>query len=203
MYWQLTHGSIVHYNPVSLHPGNAGIHHLYRCHRGICCDGSTGLVPCPAEIIGKMKATATHIGPKCRWRTEYSLLLIWSGKRAWILFSLTSAAVSERLNRIHDGFKALKQDGFQVDVLTPEAIYLTIKIDLKGKKTKAGPCLGTRRRSPPTYGQSGAGDRARPLAHQNLSVVTPLAWEPAGWKTYLKCLKNCVALKILLNLYCR
>ena len=33
----------------------------------------------------------------------------------------------------------LKKDGFQVDVLAPEAaIYLTIKVDLAGKKTKEG-----------------------------------------------------------------
>ena len=52
------------------------------------------------------------------------------------------AAVSERLNRIHHGFIKLKQDGFGVDVLTPEAaIYLTIKIDLKGKKTSSGQTL--------------------------------------------------------------
>ena len=43
---------------------------------------------------------------------------------------------------IHDGFLALKRDGFDVDVLTPEAaIYLTIKIDLKGKKTPEGQVL--------------------------------------------------------------
>jgi len=36
----------------------------------------------------------------------------------------------------------LKKVGFNVDVLAPEAaIYLTIKIDLKGKKTKEGRTL--------------------------------------------------------------
>jgi aspartate aminotransferase len=49
------------------------------------------------------------------------------------------AAVAERLHLIHDGLIVLKKEGFSVDVLAPEAaIYLTIKIDLIGKKTKDG-----------------------------------------------------------------
>ena len=51
-------------------------------------------------------------------------------------------AVSSRLQRIYEGFAALKKEGFSVDVLAPEAaIYLTIKIDLKGKKTGQGVVL--------------------------------------------------------------
>jgi aspartate aminotransferase len=49
------------------------------------------------------------------------------------------AGISTRLQQIHDGFIALKKEGFGVDVLAPEAaIYLAIKVDLVGKKTKEG-----------------------------------------------------------------
>jgi aspartate aminotransferase len=52
------------------------------------------------------------------------------------------AAVSERLRKIHEGFIQLKKEGFGVDVLAPEAaIYLTIKIDLTGRRTKEGKLL--------------------------------------------------------------
>ena len=47
------------------------------------------------------------------------------------------AALADRLRRIHDGFAALREEGFRVDVLAPEAaIYLTVKIDLVGKRIK-------------------------------------------------------------------
>jgi aspartate aminotransferase len=52
--------------------------------------------------------------------------------------------MEERLGRIYDGFIQLKQRGFTVDAVAPEAaIYLTIKIDLVGKKTPDGTILQT------------------------------------------------------------
>ena len=40
-----------------------------------------------------------------------------------------------RLWKIYDGFEMLKAKGFNVDAIAPQAaIYLTVKIDLKGKK---------------------------------------------------------------------
>ena len=46
------------------------------------------------------------------------------------------SGIEERLCSIHAGFIALKQKGYSVDSVTPQAaIYLTIKIDLVGKKT--------------------------------------------------------------------
>jgi aspartate aminotransferase len=43
--------------------------------------------------------------------------------------------LEERLNKIYDGFLRLKNRGFSVDAVAPQAaIYLTIKIDISGKK---------------------------------------------------------------------
>jgi len=45
------------------------------------------------------------------------------------------AELEERLWKIYDGFIALKKKGYAVDAITPQAaIYLTLKIDLAGKK---------------------------------------------------------------------
>ena len=50
--------------------------------------------------------------------------------------------IEERLQRIYDGFISLKKEGLPVDAIAPEAaIYLTIKIDLAGKKTADGKLL--------------------------------------------------------------
>jgi aspartate aminotransferase len=44
--------------------------------------------------------------------------------------------VEERLQRIYNGFMQLRQEGLPVNAIAPQAaIYLTIQIDLVGKKT--------------------------------------------------------------------
>jgi Aspartate/tyrosine/aromatic aminotransferase len=48
------------------------------------------------------------------------------------------------LKRIYEGFIYLKEKGYNVDAVAPEAaIYLTIKIDLTGKRTPEGELLAT------------------------------------------------------------
>jgi aspartate aminotransferase len=145
MYWQLTYGTIEHFNPVSLHPAvreyTIFIDAISKAFAatGVRVGWSFG----PAEIIGKMKAIMTHIGswaPMAEQKAT-AAYLVQKEKIDTYLAGFRSA-VSERLHRIHDGFAKLKKDGFSVDVLTPEAaIYLTIKIDLKGKKTAEGRIL--------------------------------------------------------------
>jgi aspartate aminotransferase len=146
MYWQLTYGAIVHYNPVSLHPAmreyTVFVDAISKAFAatGVRVGWSFG----PAEIIGKMKAIMTHIGS---WApmAEQKATAVYLLQKEKVDSYLTGfrAAVSERLNRIYEGFSALKQDGFGVDVLAPEAaIYLTIKVNLKGKKTQDGKVLG-------------------------------------------------------------
>ena len=145
MYWQLTFGDIVHYNPVSLFPEMReytifidAISKVFAA-TGVRVGWSFG----PVAVINKMKAILTHIGawaPMAEQKATAGFLL----QKEAIDEYLTTfrAAVSERLHRIHNGFKQLKTEGFLVDVLAPEAaIYLTIKIDLKGKKTKEGKLL--------------------------------------------------------------
>jgi len=54
------------------------------------------------------------------------------------------AELEERLRSIHKGFLALKQKGYAVDSVSPQAaIYLTIKINLVGKTTADGTVLAT------------------------------------------------------------
>ena len=47
--------------------------------------------------------------------------------------------IEERLRSIYEGFIHLKEKGYPVDSVSPQAaIYLTIKIDLAGKTTSDG-----------------------------------------------------------------
>ena len=145
MYWQLTYGAIEHYNPVSLYPAmreyTVFIDAISKAFAatGVRVGWSFG----PAEIIGKMKAIMTHIGswaPMAEQKATAVYLLQKENINSYL--AGFKGAVSSRLQQIYEGFVALKNEGFSVDVLAPEAaIYLTIKIDLKGKKTADGAVL--------------------------------------------------------------
>jgi aspartate aminotransferase len=139
MYWHLTYGKIEHYNPVSLRPEMRqytifidAISKVFAA-TGVRVGWGFG----PATVINKMKAIMTHLGS---WApmAEQKAVAYYLGKRDAIKRYLTKfkIEIEERLRSIYDGFTALKKEGLPVDAIAPEAaIYLTIKIDLVGKKT--------------------------------------------------------------------
>lgn len=145
MYWHLTYGHIEHYNPVSLRPQMRSytifidaISKVFAA-TGVRVGWSFG----PASIINKMKAILTHIGA---WApmAEQKAVAYYLGNRDAIKRYMThfKKEIEERLRKIYDGFQQLKMEGLPVDAIAPEAaIYLTIKIDLAGKKTVAGKLL--------------------------------------------------------------
>lgn len=142
MYWHLTYGTIQHYNPVSLRPAMReytifidAISKVFAA-TGVRVGWSMG----PATVINKMKAILTHIGA---WApmAEQKAVAYYLGNREGIKKYLINFKneIEERLHRIYNGFVQLKSEGFSVDAIAPEAaIYLTIKIDLAGKKTADG-----------------------------------------------------------------
>jgi aspartate aminotransferase len=142
MYWHLTYGDIVHYDPVSLRPEMRpytifidAISKVFAA-TGVRVGWSMG----PAMVIGKMKAILTHVGA---WApmAEQKAVAFYLGKRDEITNYLTGfkAEVEERLHLIYDGFMQLKREGLPVDAIAPEAaIYLTIKIDISGRKAANG-----------------------------------------------------------------
>jgi aspartate aminotransferase len=97
----------------------------------------------PATIISKMKAILTHLGA---WApmAEQKATAQFLGNREAIKKYLVhfKGEIEERLHSIYDGFMTLKNEGLSVDAIAPEAaIYLTIKIDLAGRKTAEGVLL--------------------------------------------------------------
>ncbi len=147
MYWHLTFGSIQHYNPVSLRPEMKeytifidAISKVFAA-TGVRVGWSLG----PATIINKMKAILTHIGawaPMAEQKAVAQYLADREGIKKYLAHF--KSEILERLQRIYEGFTALKNDGFAVEAIAPEAaIYLTIKMDLAGKKTADGILLDT------------------------------------------------------------
>jgi aspartate aminotransferase len=93
--------------------------------------------------MAKVKAILSHIGA---WApmAEQKALANYLPQTENIKEYLThfKAAMEERLVAIYNGFMALKAKGFAVNAVAPQAaIYLTIQMDLTGKKTADGKLL--------------------------------------------------------------
>jgi aspartate aminotransferase len=147
MYWTLTYGAIEHYNPVSLRPAMKaytvfvdGISKAFAA-TGVRIGWSLG----PAEIIAKMKAILSHLGawaPMAEQKATAKYLVQKQSVDNYL--EHFKSEIEERLVRIHHVFSTLKQEGFNVDSVAPQAaIYLTVKVDLRGKQLPDGSELKT------------------------------------------------------------
>lgn len=140
MYWHLTYGNIIHHNPVSLRPAMQqytifidAISKVFAS-TGVRVGWALG----PSAIISKMKALLTHTGawaPMAEQKAVASYL--YQKENIDRYLEQFKREIETRLRDIYDGFMKLKNEGFQVDAIEPQAaIYLTIKIDLCGRQTK-------------------------------------------------------------------
>ncbi len=145
IYWILTYGETKHYHPVALRPAMKDYTvYIDGLSKAFAATGvRVGWAMGPQKIIDKMKAILSHVGA-------------WSPKAEQMAVSRylpQEAAVTNYLNNIkqqlndllvafYNGFQALKQKGHGVDAITPQAaLYLTVRFDLKGKKTAEGKVL--------------------------------------------------------------
>jgi aspartate aminotransferase len=147
MYWTLTFGDTRHYNPISLRPEMKeytifvdGISKVFAA-TGVRVGWSLG----PAFIIAKMKAILSHIGawsPMAEQKATAKYLLQKENIEKYLVHF--KAGIEYRLRSIFDGFMKLKDEGFAVDAVSPQAaIYLAIKLDLAGKKINGRKVLET------------------------------------------------------------
>jgi aspartate aminotransferase len=136
MYWSLTFGSVTHHNPVVLRPAmKAYTIFVDGISKSLAATGvRVGWSMGPAHVIAKMKALLSHIGAWSPMAEQHATAVFLQNETA--LEAYTAAfkiKLEERLAYIHKAFQALKQKGYPVDIIPPQAaIYLTIKIDFKG-----------------------------------------------------------------------
>jgi aspartate aminotransferase len=142
IYWTLTFGDTVHYNPVSLNPEMKeytifidGISKSFAA-TGVRVGWSMG----PEKIIQKMKALNSHVGAWSPMAEQFATARYLSKKeRIDQYLSQFKSEIEERLQLIYEGLNQLRQEGFPVKAIAPQAaIYLTVSIDLAGKKTSSG-----------------------------------------------------------------
>ncbi len=147
MYWTLTFGNNEHYNPVSLRPAMReitifvdGISKVFAA-TGVRVGWSFG----PELIISKIKAILSHVGAWAPMAEQKATAKYLQQKENIDRYLVNfKEEIHYRLVEIAKGFAQLKTAGFNVDVIDPQgAIYLTIKIDLTGKKKADGTTLET------------------------------------------------------------
>ncbi|MEO8860886.1 MAG: aminotransferase class I/II-fold pyridoxal phosphate-dependent enzyme [Ginsengibacter sp.] len=147
MYWTLTFGDTRHYNPVQLRPAMKdytifidGISKAFAA-TGVRVGWALG----PEHVLAKMKAINSHVGawsPMAEQHATAKFLLQRQDIDAYFLDF--KKELEERLQLIFLGFQKLRNDGYSVDACAPQAaIYLTIQINLAGKKTNKGKLLST------------------------------------------------------------
>lgn len=142
MYWTLTFGETVHYNPVSLCPEMKeytifidGISKAFAA-TGVRVGWALG----PENVLSKMKAINSHVGawsPMAEQNATARFLLNDTAIDNYL--SHYKSELSERLELIYEGFQQLRSEGFSVDACAPQAaIYLTIQLSLAGKSDNKG-----------------------------------------------------------------
>jgi aspartate aminotransferase len=147
MYWTLTLGENQHYTPVSLRPELKEVTiFVDGVSKSFAATGiRVGWALGSEKVITKMKAILSHIGAWAPMAEQKAVAQYMAQTEAVNRFMTSfKEEIRYRLETIASGFNHLKQDGFPVDVIAPQgAIYLTLKIDLKGKKKEDGEILET------------------------------------------------------------
>ncbi len=142
IYCALTYGDCEHFDPVTLYPElRPYVIYVDGLSKAFAATGiRVGWSAGPAPIIDKMKSILSHIGawsPKAEQVASARFLNNTAAMDTYM--AGFKDEVHQRLKAFYAGFKALKAEGFSVDCIEPmAAIYLTVQIDLKGKKRKDG-----------------------------------------------------------------
>lgn len=147
IYWQLTYGETKHFNPVSLNSAMRdytifidGISKAFAS-TGVRVGWATG----PDKVIHKMKDILSHIGawaPKPEQMATAKYLEL--GESISLYLNDIKSELAFRLDEFYKAFQKLKEEGYPVDAIQPEAaLYLTVQFDLIGKKTPSGEVLNT------------------------------------------------------------
>ncbi|MBS1589878.1 MAG: pyridoxal phosphate-dependent aminotransferase [Bacteroidetes bacterium] len=137
MYWTLTFGNTTYDNVVALRPAMKdytifvdGISKSFAA-TGVRVGWGLG----PAHVIAKMKAFLSHIGAWSPMAEQKATAIFLRDDAAIAAYFLEfKRKIHERLVYIYQRIMELRSKGFPVDAIAPQAaIYLTIKVDLKGK----------------------------------------------------------------------
>ena len=142
MYWTLTFGETIHYNPVSVRPKMKdycifidGISKSFAA-TGVRVGWALG----PKAVIEKMRSLNSHVGSWAPMAEQHATAAFLNNqKEVDDYLTHNKKEIEYRLNAIYNAVHKLKEEGLPIDAIPPQAaIYLTLHIDLKGKTTAQG-----------------------------------------------------------------
>ena len=147
IYWVLTYGNTQHFDPVSLcpqlRPYTIFIDGLSKAFAatGVRVGWTVG----PKFIVEKMKSILSHIGAWAAKAEQVASAVYLDQDVNVDAYLVTIKSELElRLQTIYNGLITLKNKGFDVDAIAPQAaIYLTVQFNLKGKTTPEGKLLAS------------------------------------------------------------
>lgn len=138
MYFTLTYGDVAHYNPVSItdemKPYTLMIDGVSKAFAGTGL--RVGWACGPKDMIAKMNGFLSHIGAWAPMAEQYAVSQFLDDDAAVSSYLADfKSKVLQRLSYIQSRFEEMKAAGLPVDVIPAQAaIYLTVKVDLIGKK---------------------------------------------------------------------
>jgi aspartate aminotransferase len=145
IYSILTYGNTQHFDPVTLRPQlREYTIFIDGISKSLAATGvRVGWAFGPRSVIDKMKAILSHVGAWAPKAEQVATAKYLRNREALDKFLVKfKDEINQRLQGFYAGFNQLKKEGFEVDAIIPQAaIYLTIKLDLKGKKTADGKIL--------------------------------------------------------------
>lgn len=142
IYWVLTFGDTRHENPVSILPEMRDYTvFIDGLSKSFAATGvRVGWAFGPQKIMDKMKTILGHVGAWApRAEQVASARFMQNDDAVESYLSSFKEEIDYRLQGFYKGFERLKEKGYPVDVVAPQAaIYLTVKIDLRGYKKPDG-----------------------------------------------------------------
>lgn len=147
IYWNLRQPGINHYDPVSLRPGlRKYTIFVDGISKSLAATGlRVGWSMGPEEVISKVKAILSHIGAWAPMAEQVATSKFLLNQKAFGDYTDSINKLAKtRLQELYLGFCSLKNKGLPVDAISPEGgIYLTVKIDIRDRKTKDSQILDT------------------------------------------------------------
>ncbi len=142
LYWTLTYGDTSHYDPVTVCPAVRDyVVYIDGLSKAFAATGvRVGWAAGPAGVMGKMRSILSHIGawsPKPEQVAAGQFLQDDAAVESYL--QDFRAALHDRLAGFYKHFQYLNASGFPVECIAPQAaIYLTVKIDLRGAQKQDG-----------------------------------------------------------------
>jgi len=145
IYWTLTFGNTLHFDPVSICPEMKqytvfidGLSKSFAA-TGVRVGWAFG----PKKLIDKMKAILGHVGawaPKPEQVASANYMKHENEVDSFLVE--IKGKISSRLDAIYKGVILLKNEGYPINAIPPQAaLYLTVQLNLVGAKTMDGNIL--------------------------------------------------------------